>query len=81
MEWNTQKISEWNTMEDTMQVFFWKEAMLIFCQEQLKCQHLHAYYKKLLQLAVVYLGSNKAGISFKHPGAVHQARWIAKIIY
>lgn len=30
MEWNTQKILEWNTMEDTMQVFFLERSYAYF---------------------------------------------------
>ena len=39
-------------------------------------------YRELLELAVIYLGSTpKRGVSFRVPGAVSHARWMAKAIY
>ena len=37
---------------------------------------------ELLELAIIFLGGTPAkGISFKQPGPMHNARWMAKAIY
>lgn len=39
-------------------------------------------YRELLELAVIVLGGvPKRGIRFSRPGALHHARWMAKLIY
>jgi hypothetical protein len=61
--------------------FSWKEEVLSFCKEHLKCHQPRADYRELLQLSIAYLGGNAEGFSFRQPGAVHRARWMAKVIY
>ena len=42
-------------------------------------------YHQFIQLALVYLGFDEGDdrevISFPRPGALHKARWMAKLIY
>lgn len=39
-------------------------------------------YRELLELAMIFLGSSPPrGIRFAAPGAMHHARWMAKVIY
>ena len=40
-------------------------------------------YKELLELVVVFLGgtTHQRNIYFRKPGAMHRARWMAKVIY
>ena len=38
-------------------------------------------YRELCELIVVYLGGQVEGFQFKHPGACHHARFMAKAIY
>ena len=38
-------------------------------------------YKELLNLALVFLGAPPKGIRIIAPGAMHRARWMAKLIY
>src|SRR5678815_2779975 len=55
---------------------------LSFCSEQLKKNHPRDDYKELLELTVVYLcGNFEKRFSFRKPGALHRARWMARIIY
>ncbi|KAG0721676.1 hypothetical protein GWK47_045969 [Chionoecetes opilio] len=37
-------------------------------------------YREFLELVIIYLGGSVPGFSFKHSGAMHQARWMAKIL-
>ena len=40
-------------------------------------------YKEFLQLPIIFLGKTpgQRGITFHFPGAMHQARWVAKALY
>src|SRR6185436_16151702 len=38
-------------------------------------------YKELLHLALVFLGAPTKGVRITAPGAMHRARWMAKLIY
>ena len=38
-------------------------------------------YREFLQLAMVCLGGNKEGFTFRQPGADHHARWMSKGVY
>ena len=38
-------------------------------------------YKELLTLAVAYVDPDVSAVSFRRPGALHKARWMAKLIY
>jgi hypothetical protein len=39
-------------------------------------------YREILELAIIFLGGKPPrGISFGTPGALHRARWMAKISY
>ena len=43
--------------------------------------HCRDDYRELLQLSLVFLGATTTNITFKRPGAVHHAWWMAKAIY
>lgn len=38
-------------------------------------------YKEFLELSVVFLTGTHKGFTFKRPGALHKARWMAKMLY
>ena len=38
-------------------------------------------YKEFTELTLLYLASEKHAVTFKRPGALHKARWMAKLIY
>ena len=61
----------------------WVDDVIKLCQDQLRQDHSRDDYRELLELAVVFLGGIPQGrkISFRKPGAVHRARWMAKAIY
>lgn len=60
-----------------------RKAIVSFVENQLNIINKDRKdYKELLQLTLLYLGvKNDSNIHFKKPGAMHRARWMAKLIY
>ncbi|XP_029159566.1 uncharacterized protein LOC114931605 [Nylanderia fulva] len=53
-----------------------------FVEDSLQYLQPRDDYKEFLQLTLIFLGSVPSNnISFRHPGAFHHARWMAKGIY
>lgn len=53
-----------------------------FLQHELKNRHPRDDYKEFIHLCLIYLGQLPSDkISFRIPGAIHHARWMAKAIY
>lgn len=71
------------------------DDLIKFCKAKLKQKFVRADYKELLQLTLIFLGSNAKddessdesdgdgndNITFRAPGATSHARWMAKAIY
>jgi len=58
-----------------------EEAMTIL-REDVQSQKAHDDYQELLHLSLVFLGGeDDREVSFRAPGAMHHARWMAKAIY
>lgn len=55
--------------------------ILTFINNQLKETQPRGDYEEFLELAVIFLGGYIPNYKFKPPGALHRARWMAKIIY
>ena len=60
--------------------------IISFCEEKLMENHPRDDYKELLELTIMCLGGEPQprkgkGKHFMQPGAMHQARWMAKAIY
>jgi hypothetical protein len=59
-----------------------REDILSFCRQQLAVKHPRDDYRELLELTMIFLGSTPSrGIRFMQPGALHRARWMARVIY
>lgn len=59
-----------------------QEVMIHFLETSLKEHQPRSDYRELLELTMVFLGaSHPLGTRFRAPGAMHQARWMAKAIY
>lgn len=57
-------------------------ALLEFYEKQIREQHHRGDYREVLQLAILYLGGKiDEKLQIRAPGAFHNARWMAKIIY
>ncbi|KAE9521836.1 hypothetical protein AGLY_017771 [Aphis glycines] len=53
-----------------------------FCISYLNKKLPREDYRELLELTIIFLGGVPSqGLSFKIPGAIHHARWMAKAIY
>ena len=60
----------------------WKADVITKCKQQLGEFHPRADYKEFLELTIIFLGDiPPKGVHFRHPGALHRARWMARVIY
>ena len=56
--------------------------MKVFVIEQLAMAHQRDDYQELLELTLMFLGEvPQRGVSFRKPGAIHRARFMARLIY
>ena len=59
-----------------------KDNIIHFAQEQLSTEQPRDDYRELLEITITFLGSTPhRGVHIKAPGALHKARWMAKVIY
>ena len=56
--------------------------LLEYLKSALNDKHPRDDYKELIELAIIYLGDKPdKGVRFSAPGAMHNARWMAKVLY
>ena len=82
--WPFVDTSNYQTTEEAIRQQMWATDSLNFCQAQLRLQHPRDDYWELLELIVIFLGGVPHGrhiVSFRKPGPVHRARWMARAIY
>lgn len=67
----------------TTELISLRQEMKKYYSEAIKNQQPREDYLELLNLCNIFLGSSEAtaGAKFRAPGALHQARWMAKAIY
>jgi len=59
-----------------------KDDLIAFISCQLSQFQPRDDYRELLELALIFLGADtRADVTIHQPGAIHRARWMAKIIY
>jgi hypothetical protein len=59
-----------------------REDILSFYNMHLAVKQPRDDYRELLEVSIIYLGGTPPrGIRFMQPGALHRARWMARIIY
>ena len=59
-----------------------REDVLSFVTTAMQDEQPRADYREVLELTAIFLGSSPSrGTHFRTPGAMHQARWMSKIIY
>ena len=79
--------NEWNSFDknnfETIQVDIPNRIGIIqICLQHLEKKHSRADYQELLSLTVIYLGGTSCkNYKFNKPGALHRARWMARVIY
>ena len=79
--WKNINSEDYLTIEEELNE---KEVIVDFCQNQLMNMNTQPRddYREMLELAIIYLGGTPhRGIRFYKPGALHQARWMARVIY
>lgn len=59
-----------------------RDEILEFARQQLEEKQPRYDYREFLELSVIFIGDVPSrGVSFKAPGAIHHARWMAKVLY
>ena len=59
-----------------------RDNILCFATQQLQSQQPRDDYREFLELSIIYLcRAPPRGIRFQAPGAMHHARWLAKVLY
>lgn len=53
----------------------------IFCKNQLKNKNIRHDYEEFLQLCLTFIGDRSRSFPFRAPGAMSNARWMAKVLY
>lgn len=58
------------------------DNIIKFCEKQLLENQPRDDYRELLQLSILFVDGNlNTPVSFRMPGPIHHARWMAKAIY
>lgn len=58
------------------------DEIISFCTMHLAIVQPRDDYRELLELSLIFLGGTPSrGIRFMQPGALHRARWMARVIY
>ena len=58
-----------------------KEKLIATWRLQLTQQQPRNDYREVLELGIVILGGEVSNFRFRRPGALHRARWMARVIY
>jgi hypothetical protein len=59
-----------------------RDELVLFFKHKLHVDQPRDDYRELLELSIIYLGDvPPRGIGFMQPGALHRARWMARVIY
>jgi hypothetical protein len=58
-----------------------KLQIIAMCKELLAEQFVRCDYKELVELTLLYLSGDGNDTTFNRPGALHKARWMAKLLY
>lgn len=78
-QWRSIRIEEYSTVDHTVRD---QDDIIAFCKDHLRKIQPRDDYRELLELTIIYLGGMpERGIHFQQPGALHRARWMARIIY
>ena len=70
-----------DSYDDEVQVLIqdWRAETLIIATSSIEYQRED--YEEFTKLVHAYLGQNEGDFNFCRPGAIHKARWMAKVIY
>ena len=77
----------WNKITDIEMSSLFKpvdvapEELIAFYKKNLDTKFIREDYLELVQLCLLYLGTDCSVHSFKKPGSISNARWMSKILY
>nr|XP_047123269.1 uncharacterized protein LOC124806425 [Hydra vulgaris]XP_047123270.1 uncharacterized protein LOC124806425 [Hydra vulgaris] len=80
---NCQTIEDLDIPQISQSLINKKDAITNLCQEAMRQNFSRDDYRELVQLMLLYLsnGQNVVFSGFIRPGAFHNARWMAKLLY
>lgn len=74
--------SNFETAVDSVEIISFKDRIIDFAKTNLQMFQPRDDFKELLELVIIFLGGTPSrGVHFQAPGALHRARWMARIIY
>ena len=80
--WNRIDQSNFQTAADAVETADFKARIIHFAETNIEIHQPRDDYRELLELAIIFLGGTpRRGVHFTAPGALHRARWMARIIY
>ena len=58
------------------------DELVVFYKHKLQKPILRGDYREMIELSIIFLGEDvDKNLKIRPPGAMHQARWIARAIY
>ena len=79
-QWIDQTV--YQTAEGMPEISSFRQSSISFALQSLQSCQPRDDYREMLELVLIFLGSAPVrGIHFLAPGALHCARWMARIIY
>ena len=80
-KWHSIDRSKFVTAADSVEIADFKDHTINFSQSPLAIFHPRDDYSELLELVIIFLGGTSSrGFHFRAPGALHRARWMARIL-
>jgi hypothetical protein len=81
-KWPSIDQSKFLSAAESVEITDFKDRTINYSKSQLAIFHPRDDYSELLELVIIFLsGTPSRGIHFRAPGALHRARWMARIIY
>jgi hypothetical protein len=81
-QWPSIDHKSYQTATDTVEIQSLKEGTLQFALSKLEMSQPRDDYREFLELAVIFVGGTPVrGIHIQAPGALHSARWMARVLY
>lgn len=81
-QWSSIDQSSYLTAAGMTEIDSFGEQTLQFAMQNLKMSQPRDDYMEFLELAIIFLGGTPArGIHIRAPGALHSARWMARVLY
>ena len=81
-KWKWIDRSSFETATDMAEIACFKDRVIPYAKKKLMICQPRDDYREYLELVIIFLGETPSrGIHFQAPGALHRARWMARILY